>query len=55
MVYSGNKHGYFYVMKSAPPIGALWVWSVIEADLAYAASSCLAVVAYLWWNGFEAF
>jgi hypothetical protein len=55
MVYSGNKHGYFYVMKSAPPIGALWVWSVIEADLAYAVSSCLAVVAYLWWNGFEAF
>ena len=55
MVYSGNKHGYFYVLKSAPPIGAMWVWSVIEADLAYAVSSCLAVVAYLWWNGFDAF
>ena len=55
MVYSANKHGYFYVMKTAPPIGALWVWSVIEMNLVYAASSCVAVIGYLWWNGFEAF
>ncbi|KAF2276338.1 uncharacterized protein EI97DRAFT_35890 [Westerdykella ornata] len=55
MVYSGNVNGYFFVMKTAPPIGALWIWSVVEMDLAYAATSCVAVVGYLWWNGFDAF
>lgn len=55
MVYSGNVHGYFYVMKTAPPIGAFWVWSVVEMDVIYAITSCAAVAAYLRWNGFEAF
>jgi hypothetical protein len=55
MVYTGNVKGYFYVMKTAPPIGAFWVWSVVEMDLLYAATSCAAVVGYLWWNGFDAF
>lgn len=55
MVYSGNVHGYFYVMKAAPPIGAFWVWSVVEMDVAYAAASCAVVAGFLWWNGFDAF
>jgi len=55
MVYAGNVKGYFYVMKTAPPIGSLWIWSVVEMDLAYAASSCGIVFGYLWWNGFAAF
>jgi hypothetical protein len=55
MIYSANMHGYFYVMKAAPPIGALWIWSVVEMDLLYAAPSCALVFGYLWWNGFEAF
>ncbi|KAF2466126.1 uncharacterized protein BDR25DRAFT_79651 [Lindgomyces ingoldianus] len=55
MVYSGNVNGYFHVMKTAPPIGALWVWSVVEMNFAFAFASVLAVFGYLWWNGFEAF
>ena len=55
MVYSGNVRGYFFVMKTAPPIGTLWVWSVVEMQLPYALASVLAVAGYLWWNGFEAF
>jgi len=55
MVYSGNKHGYFYVMKAAPPIGTFWIWSVIEMSLPYAASSAFVVFGYLWWNDFGFF
>jgi hypothetical protein len=55
MVYSGNKHGYFFVMKAAPPIGALWIWSVVEMALPYAATSAMAVFGYLWWNQFNFF
>ncbi|KAG9190982.1 hypothetical protein G6011_09070 [Alternaria panax] len=55
LVYSGNKHGYFYVMKSAPPVGTLWIWSVVEMSLPFAAASAAAVLGYIWWNGFQFF
>ena len=55
MIYSGNKHGYFNVMKAAPPVGTLWVWSVVEMSLPYAALNAVSVLGYIWWNGFEFF
>ncbi|KAF1357399.1 hypothetical protein EJ07DRAFT_157698 [Lizonia empirigonia] len=55
IVYSANTYGYFFVMKAAPPLGALWVWGVIEMSLPYAAVNVLAVVAYIWWNKFNFF
>ncbi|ORY15255.1 hypothetical protein BCR34DRAFT_478240 [Clohesyomyces aquaticus] len=55
MVYSGNVNGYFFVMKTAPPIGALWIWSVVEMSFPYALTNAAVVLGYLWWNGFEAF
>jgi hypothetical protein len=55
LVFSGNKHGYFNVMKAAPPIGTLWVWSVIEMALPYAMLSVITVFGYLWWNQFSFF
>ncbi|KAF2873743.1 hypothetical protein BDV95DRAFT_593062 [Massariosphaeria phaeospora] len=55
MVYSGNKNGYFYVMKAAPPVGTLWIWAVVEMSLPYAGASILAVSGYLWWNQFDFF
>lgn len=55
VVYSANKYGYFYVMKAAPPVGTLWIWSVIEMNLPYAAANVVAVVAYIWWNKFDYF
>ncbi|KAF2646417.1 hypothetical protein P280DRAFT_10450 [Massarina eburnea CBS 473.64] len=53
LVFSGNKHGYFYVMKAAPPVGTLWIWSVVEMDIAYAALHALAVLGYSKWNGLD--
>lgn len=55
MVFSGNMHGYYAVMKRAPPVGVVWVWSVIEMRLPFAVASVIAVAGYLWWNGFSAF
>lgn len=55
LVHSGNKHGYFYVMKAAPPVATLWVWSTMEMDVQYSALSALAVLAYSWWNDFTFF
>jgi hypothetical protein len=55
LVYSGNKHGYFNVMKAAPPVGTLWIWSVVEMSLPYAALNAAAVLGYVWYNGFDYF
>jgi hypothetical protein len=55
IIWAANTKGYFYVMKAAPPVGALWVWSVIEMSLPYAAANVVAIVAYIWWNQFEFF
>jgi hypothetical protein len=51
VVYSTNKHGYFYVMKAAPPVGTLLGWSVFETSLPFAVMSGLLVFGYMWWNG----
>lgn len=55
LVHSGNKHGYFYVMKAAPPVATLWVWSTIEMDVLFSALSATAVLGYSWWNDFSFF
>jgi len=55
MIFSGNTNGYFYVMKTAPPIGALWIWSVFEMSLPFALASVITVAGYIWWNGFSTF
>ncbi|KAK5140302.1 hypothetical protein BJ546DRAFT_203654 [Cryomyces antarcticus] len=52
MVYIGNMYSYFAVLKRAPPVGTLWVWSVIEMRLAYALTSLAVVGGFLWWGGF---
>jgi hypothetical protein len=53
LVYSANKHGYFNVMKAAPPIGTLWIWSVVETSLPYALLNAVSVLGFIWYNGFE--
>jgi hypothetical protein len=55
LIYSGNMHGYYYVMQQAPPVGTLWVWSVIEMELWFAVVHVAAVLGYMWWNGFGTF
>lgn len=48
-----NKYSYYAVMKQAPPLGTLWVYSVIEMDVPFALFSLLVDGAYLWLNGFS--
>jgi hypothetical protein len=55
LVFSGNNHGYFYVMKAAPPVATLWIWSVVEMAVPYAALNAAIVFGYGWLNGFDFF
>lgn len=55
MIHAGNKYQYFAVMKQAPPLGTLWVYSVIEMDLWFAAGSVLLNVGFLLYGGYSFF
>ncbi|KAI6087201.1 hypothetical protein F4821DRAFT_115645 [Hypoxylon rubiginosum] len=39
LVHISNRYGYLAVMKQSPPVGCIWVWSVIELNLAPAVLS----------------
>lgn len=54
-IHVGNRYEYFAVMKQAPPLGTVWIWSVIELNLPFAVASVAIDVGYLWWNGYVAF
>jgi hypothetical protein len=55
MIYAGNTYDYFAVMKQAPPLGTLWIWSVIEMKLGYGLASIAVDVGFLLWNGYTVF
>ncbi|CAD0105932.1 unnamed protein product [Aureobasidium uvarum] len=55
MIYAGNTYDYFAVMKQAPPLGTLWIWSVIEMKLSYGLASIAVDVGFLFWNGYTVF
>ena len=50
LIYSSNELGYFAVMKRAPPLGTLWIWSVVEMRLSFALAN-LALVGAFFWRG----
>ncbi|KAI9683960.1 MAG: hypothetical protein M1829_004295 [Trizodia sp. TS-e1964] len=52
LVHIANKKGYYAVMKRAPPLGSLWVWSVIELKLPYAVGSLLVVLIFVYYGNY---
>jgi hypothetical protein len=54
-IHVTNRYDYYFVMKQTPALGTLWIWSVIEMKLAYAAASVVANLAYLFWKGYTIF
>ncbi len=53
LVYSSNRHGYFAVMRRAPPLGTLLVWEFLEMRLRFAVGSLLVIAAYTAWSGYS--
>ncbi|KAK1992120.1 hypothetical protein LX36DRAFT_589066 [Colletotrichum falcatum] len=52
LIYITNKFSYLHVLKQAPTLGCLWIWSVLELDLAFAVASLAAAGAYLVQGGY---
>jgi len=53
LVFVTNSYGYLAVMKQAPTLACLWLWSVIELDLPLAVGSLVFTAAYLWQGGYD--
>ena len=53
LIHISNTYGYFAVMKQAPPLGCLWIWSVIELDVQWAASSLIFCAVFLKYGGYS--
>lgn len=52
LIHLTNDKGYYAVMKKAPSIGTVWVWSIIELGLAGALIGVAGPGLYAWWNGY---
>lgn len=50
LIHITNKYSYIAVLKQAPALGCLWVWSIIELNLALAVAS-LAASGFFFWQG----
>ncbi|KAI1742109.1 hypothetical protein F4680DRAFT_446183 [Xylaria scruposa] len=48
-----NNHGYLAVMKQSPPLGCLWVWSVIELNLIPALVSLAVAGGFFYQGGYS--
>jgi hypothetical protein len=46
IIWITNHQGYYETMKRAPPLGSIWIWSVVEMDLAPCIISSVLVFAY---------
>ncbi|KAK4668922.1 uncharacterized protein QC764_701510 [Podospora pseudoanserina] len=53
MIHITNMFGYLAIMKQAPSLGCLWVWSVIELELPWAVLSLVGAGGFLWLNGYD--
>ncbi|KAH7144418.1 hypothetical protein B0J13DRAFT_44365 [Dactylonectria estremocensis] len=52
LIHISNKYGYLAVMKRAPPLGCLWLWSVVEMELVWGCVTLALVTAWSWQQGY---
>ncbi|OLN82709.1 hypothetical protein CCHL11_08752 [Colletotrichum chlorophyti] len=52
LLYVTNEFSYLHVLKRAPTLGCVWIWSVLELDLTVAVGSLAVVAGYLLQKGY---
>lgn len=52
LIHITNEYSYLAVLKQAPPVGALWVWSVIELNLGLAVLTLAGSGLFSWLKGY---
>lgn len=55
LITASSEYGYMAVMKKAPGVGTLWIWSVLESRVEIAFLGLACVVSYYWYGGYSLF
>ena len=55
LIHLTNDRGYYAIMKRAPSIGTVWVWTVLELGLSGALAGVAGPGIYAWWNEYGIF
>lgn len=55
LLHTTHEAAYFAVVKRAPAVGTLWVWSVVELELGWAVVSVVGVAVGGWLGGYWGF
>ncbi|KAJ4392212.1 hypothetical protein N0V93_005837 [Gnomoniopsis smithogilvyi] len=53
LIYITNKYSYIAVLKQSPPLGCLWIWSVLEMNLGLSVLSLVGCYGFFWQNGYQ--
>lgn len=53
LIYITNKYSYLAILKQSPPLGCLWIWSVIEMNLGLSVLSLAGAYFFFWHNGYK--
>ncbi|KAI3320372.1 hypothetical protein HD806DRAFT_538212 [Xylariaceae sp. AK1471] len=53
LINISNSYGYLYIMKRSPPLGCIWVWSVIELNLPLALLSLAVTGGFFYQGGYS--
>ncbi|KAH8999293.1 hypothetical protein EDB92DRAFT_1833448 [Lactarius akahatsu] len=51
MIYQVNYSNWLLNMQQCPPIGTIWVYTVLQLDLGPAALALSTVAVWVWWTG----
>jgi len=53
LTYISNTFGYLAIMKQAPPLACLTVYSMVELELPYAVLSLAGAGLFMWARGYS--
>ena len=53
LIHISNEYGYLAIMKRSPPLGCLWIWSVIELKLSWALLSLAIATGFFFQGGYS--
>jgi len=53
LIYVVNRTNWTIIMRQCPPLGTMWVYTIIQLDLVKAVAALVAVAAYVQWAGLK--
>ncbi|KAK0193648.1 hypothetical protein F5146DRAFT_392328 [Armillaria mellea] len=53
MIYLLSRGTLYVNIRQVPPLGTLWIYTIVQLELGLAALNLTTVAAYVWWKGLQ--